>query len=151
MYPDGPIHANSRKVETKMKVKAGVLERMMGVTMGRIQIALQRETPSLGEIIAAASDFISSTNEKHFLPHDIGIDRLGLRDNTAHSLRRNGVCNLGGLLGSSPGDLCKLDGLYPSMLEDIRQVLAEKHLHLKGDKDLNGSNVLREFQSRARG
>jgi hypothetical protein len=139
------------KMENTMarKVKAGMLERMMGVTLGRIQIALQRESPSLAEVLAAASDFIASTNEKHFMPSDLNIDRLGLRDQTADSLRVNGIVNLGALLASTPGDLFRLDGFYPSMLEDVRQTLNEKNLHLKGDKELNGATALRAIQARA--
>lgn len=133
------------------KVRAGVLERMMSVTLGRIQIALQRESPSLGEVIAAASDFIASTSEKHFLPHDIGIDRIGLRDRTAENLKANGIVNLGCLLSSTCGDLCKLEGFFPSMLEDVRHTLLEKNLHLRGDKDLNGATVLRALQAKANG
>ena len=133
------------------KLKAGLLQRMMSVTLGRIEIALQRESPSLAEVLAAASDYIATTNEKHFLASDMTVDRLGLRDSTADSLQVNGIKNLGCLLASTPGDLFRLDGFYPSMLEDVRQTLAEKNLHLKGDKDLSGSTVLRAIQAKANG
>ena len=133
------------------KLKAGLLQRMMSVTLGRIEIALQRDSPSLAEVLAAASDYIASTNEKHFLPSDLNIDRLGLRDQTSDCLRVNGIVNLGALIGSTPGDLFRLEGFYPSMLEDVRQTLGEKNLHLKGDKDLSGATVLRAIQSKARG
>lgn len=131
------------------KVKPGMLERMMRVTLGRIEIALQRQSPSLAEVLAAASDYIASTNERHFLPHDLGVDRLGLRDKTAASLKANGLATLGALLSSSPGDLFKLQDFVPSMLDDVRQTLSEKNLHLKGDKELTGTNALRVIQSRA--
>jgi DNA-directed RNA polymerase alpha subunit len=133
------------------KLKAGLLQRMMSVTLGRIEIALQRESPSLAEVLAAASDYIASTNEKHFLPSDLNIDRIGLRDQTEDVLRVNGIVNLGALLSSTPGDLCRLDGFYPSMLEDVRHTLLEKNLHLKGDKELNGATVLRALQAKANG
>ena len=131
------------------KLKAGLLQQMMSVTLGRIQIALQRESPSLAEVLAAAQSYIESTNEREFLPADLPVDRLGLRDMTATNLKANGCVTLGALLSSTPGVLCKLEGFRPSMLDDIRQTLGDKHLHLMGDKDLTGKNVLRSIQARA--
>lgn len=128
------------------KAKIGMMSQMMSVTLGRIEIALQRETPSLSEVLAAASSYVAATSENDFLPSDMPIGRIGLLDKTAGVLKANGIANLGGLLASTPGDLFRLEGFTPSLLEDIRQTLGDKNLHLRGDKDLCSGNVLRKIQ-----
>jgi len=84
---------------------------------------------------------IGEEGEKSLAPvspelRDLPIEQVGFTQSIIRCLKRNGLANLGELLGKTTEELLSLEKFGPKSLEQVEQTLAERGLSLavRGDK-----------------